>query len=81
MPLEHADEAQAIVDRAPDDTSRVFFGAWVTLEDEDGEEVIDMDEGDDDVVDLDKGEGGGGERNDRGSVGSWRNGKSRASHR
>ena len=27
-----------IVDRAPDDTSRVFFGAWVTLEDEDGEE-------------------------------------------
>jgi transcription elongation factor GreB len=27
-----------IVDRAPDDTSRIFFGARVTLEDEDGEE-------------------------------------------
>jgi transcription elongation factor GreB len=27
-----------IVDRTPDDTSRVFFGAWVTLEGEDGEE-------------------------------------------
>ena len=31
------DELQ-IVDRPPDDTSRIFFGAWVTLEDEDGEE-------------------------------------------
>ena len=27
-----------VVDRAPDDTSRIFFGAWVTLEDEEGEE-------------------------------------------
>jgi transcription elongation factor GreB len=27
-----------IVDRAPDDTSRVFFGARVTLEDEEGQE-------------------------------------------
>ena len=27
-----------VVERAPDDISRVFFGAWVTLEDEDGEE-------------------------------------------
>jgi transcription elongation factor GreB len=27
-----------IVNRTPDDTSRVFFGAWVTLEGEDGEE-------------------------------------------
>lgn len=25
-----------IVDRTPDDTSKVFFGAWVKLEDEDG---------------------------------------------
>jgi transcription elongation factor GreB len=24
-----------VVDRAPDDTSRIFFGAWVTLADED----------------------------------------------
>lgn len=28
-----------IVDRLPADTSRVFFGAWVTLEDEDGNTV------------------------------------------
>lgn len=27
-----------VVDRAPTDQSRVFFGAWLTLEDEDGEE-------------------------------------------
>jgi transcription elongation factor GreB len=27
-----------VVDRAPDDTGRIFFGAWVTLEDEAGEE-------------------------------------------
>lgn len=27
-----------VVDRAPDDRSRVFFGAWVTLEDEQGEQ-------------------------------------------
>ena len=25
-----------VVDRVPDDTSRIFFGAWVELEDEDG---------------------------------------------
>ena len=28
-----------VVTEAPGDPSRVFFGAWVTLEDEDGEEV------------------------------------------
>lgn len=27
-----------VVDRLPDDRSRVFFGAWVTVEDEDGDE-------------------------------------------
>lgn len=27
-----------MVDRLPEDQSKVFFGAWVTLEDEDGEE-------------------------------------------
>lgn len=32
------DELQ-IVDRLPDDPDKVYFGAWVTLEDEDGEEV------------------------------------------
>ncbi len=31
------DEVQ-VVDRVPDDQSRVFFGAWVTLEDDTGEE-------------------------------------------
>ena len=29
-------DGMVVVDRAPDDTSRVFFGAWVTLEDESG---------------------------------------------
>ncbi len=28
-----------VIDRAPDDTGKVYFGAWVTLEDEDGAEV------------------------------------------
>ncbi len=32
-------EALTIVDRLPEDQSRVFFGAWVTLEDEDGNET------------------------------------------
>ncbi|MCP8899000.1 transcription elongation factor GreB [Gilvimarinus xylanilyticus] len=32
-------EALTIVDRLPDDRDRVFFGAWVTLEDEDGVET------------------------------------------
>ncbi|MCK0751878.1 MULTISPECIES: transcription elongation factor GreB [Chromohalobacter] len=32
------DEVQ-VVDRLPADTSRVYFGAYVTLEDEDGEEL------------------------------------------
>ena len=27
-----------VVDRKPDDTSKVFFGAWVTLENDEGEE-------------------------------------------
>jgi transcription elongation factor GreB len=31
-------EELQIVERAPDDTGKVFFGAWVTLEDEQGEE-------------------------------------------
>lgn len=31
-------EALTIVDRLPDDRSRVYFGAWITLEDEDGNE-------------------------------------------
>ncbi|MGD8858935.1 MAG: transcription elongation factor GreB [Myxococcales bacterium] len=30
-------DALTIVDQRPDDSDRVFFGAWVTLEDEDGE--------------------------------------------
>lgn len=29
-------EELIVVDRKPDDTGRVYFGAWVTLEDEDG---------------------------------------------
>lgn len=33
-------EALTVVDRLPEDQSRVFFGAWVTLEDEDGNEQI-----------------------------------------
>lgn len=31
-------EVLTVVDRLPDDHSKVFFGAWVTLEDEDGNE-------------------------------------------
>jgi len=31
-------EALTIVDRLPEDQSRVFFGAWVTLEDDEGNE-------------------------------------------
>jgi len=31
-------EALTVVDRLPEDQSRVYFGAWVTLEDEDGNE-------------------------------------------
>ena len=31
-------EELQVVDRAPDDQDKVYFGAWVTLEDEDGEE-------------------------------------------
>lgn len=29
-----------IVDRAPDDRSRVFFGAWITVEDDAGERFV-----------------------------------------
>lgn len=29
-----------VVDRAPADTSRVFFGAWVRVEDENGKEAV-----------------------------------------
>jgi transcription elongation factor GreB len=32
-------EGMTIVDQPPSDPKRVFFGAWVTLEDENGEEV------------------------------------------
>ncbi len=28
-----------VVERTPDDTNKVFFGAWITLEDEDGTEA------------------------------------------
>ncbi|MDJ0879126.1 MAG: transcription elongation factor GreB [Halieaceae bacterium] len=31
-------EELQVVDRAPDDQDKVYFGAWVTLEDDDGEE-------------------------------------------
>ena len=31
-------EDMVVVSRPPDDTSKIFFGAWVTLEDEDGQE-------------------------------------------
>ncbi len=33
-------EVLTVVDRLPEDQSRVFFGAWVTLEDEDGNEHL-----------------------------------------
>ncbi|TPW09428.1 MAG: transcription elongation factor GreB [Halothiobacillaceae bacterium] len=33
-------EELAIVDRLPTDRSRIYFGAWVRLEDSDGREVI-----------------------------------------
>ncbi|MCM2131974.1 transcription elongation factor GreB [Larsenimonas rhizosphaerae] len=32
-------DALTVVSRRPDDTSRVFFSAWVTLEDDEGEEM------------------------------------------
>ena len=32
-------DGMVVVDQPPSDRSRVFFGAWVTLEDDDGEEV------------------------------------------
>ncbi|BBM03119.1 transcription elongation factor GreB [Microbulbifer sp. NBRC 101763] len=32
-------EEITVVDRVPEDKEKVFFGAWVTLEDEDGEAV------------------------------------------
>lgn len=32
-------EEISVVDRIPDDREKVFFGAWVTLENEDGKEV------------------------------------------
>ncbi len=31
-------EELQVVDRAPDDREKVYFGAWVTLEDDDGDE-------------------------------------------
>lgn len=47
------DELQ-VVERKPDDTSRIFFGAWVTLEDEAGNQVVYRIVGPDEF-DLDKG--------------------------
>lgn len=32
-------ENMNVVDSVPDDTDRVFFGAWVTVENDDGEEI------------------------------------------
>lgn len=32
-------ENMTVVDNVPDDTSKVFFGAWVTVENEQGEEI------------------------------------------
>ena len=32
-------DGMTVVDQPPSDPTRVFFGAWVTLEDDDGEEV------------------------------------------
>ena len=29
-----------VVERKPDDPSRIYFGAWVTLEDEEGEQLV-----------------------------------------
>lgn len=29
-------DGMTVVDQAPDDTSRIFFGAWVTVEDDEG---------------------------------------------
>ena len=47
-------EQVKVVDRLPDDLDRVFFGAWVTVEDEEGEEhryrIVGPDE-----IDLTKG--------------------------
>lgn len=31
-------DGMTVVDRPPDDTGKVYFGAWVTVEDEDGRE-------------------------------------------
>ncbi|QSP95378.1 transcription elongation factor GreB [Marinobacter salinisoli] len=33
-------EEVTVVDRLPDDRDKVFFGAWVTIEDEEGEEQV-----------------------------------------
>ncbi|MCI0507114.1 MAG: transcription elongation factor GreB [Gammaproteobacteria bacterium] len=33
-------ENMKVVDSVPDDTSRVFFGAWVTVEDDAGNEIL-----------------------------------------
>jgi transcription elongation factor GreB len=33
-------DALTVVETVPSDSSRVFFGAWVRLEDDDGEEII-----------------------------------------
>lgn len=32
-------EELVVVDKPPSDRSRIFFGAWVTLEDDDGQEI------------------------------------------
>jgi len=38
--LQKRTDELVVVDREPDDPERVYFGAWVTLEDEEGDEVV-----------------------------------------
>lgn len=38
--LQKRTDQLTVVDRPPDQPGKVYFGAWVTLEDEEGEEVI-----------------------------------------
>lgn len=52
--LEKRLDVLTVVDRLPDDTSRIYFGAWVRLEDEAGNESVFRLVGPDEL-DLDKG--------------------------
>lgn len=45
-------EALTVVDSAPSDTARVFFGAWVTLEDVGGQEICYRIVGPDEIADA-----------------------------